>query len=75
MTDAPKSRTKSVKKIKKFFQEDGSLKARADSLIEYFEASDDGGRLIFIEENHPSVMALLRDYFKHKCTKLRGARH
>lgn len=72
MTDAQKLGRKSVKRIKKFFQEDGSLKARADSLIEYLDDADDGGRLLFLQENHQTVLVLIRDYFGHKFSKLKG---
>jgi sulfur relay (sulfurtransferase) DsrC/TusE family protein len=70
MADALKQRLKTVKKVKKCFQEDVSLKARADYLIEYLEDAND--RSVFITENHQEIIKLIRDYFNHKCYKLKG---
>ena len=72
MTDNNKIHPKSVKKAKKIFQQDHSLKARADSLLEFLQDSDDKGQLLFLKENHHAAILLIRDYVNHKCLKLIG---
>jgi hypothetical protein len=58
---------KSVKKVKKFFQIEQSLKTRVDALIKLANEDDQ-----FLKQNHSSAIQLIRDYVDHKCLKLRG---
>lgn len=63
---------RSIKKVKKFFDEGSPIKVRAAALDGFLESSEDWEQLRFFTENLAVIFIVTKGHFDHQCDKLRG---